>query len=1058
MHPQMQKAMPPVHPGGEGGWGGPNPGQQHVQVVTTIWDMASCTQSGPYNHNPAYPNTSMTGAGNNQMGGPPSAAYISGAMAKAGGPYNPAAMNYRRDSHNRYAGVDGSNPGMMTMAPSPSPHMPMGVMSSSGVPLHMTGMGQVTAHTQVNIESPMGGGGVRGGGGGGGVAGVSGSVRMPLPSSCQPMRSNSQGPPVSSSLPPMSQQGQSQHMAPSMPGGQGGMHGVMHGGSGGGGGNCMSSGGQPQSPMTGRVQAQSPMSAGMQAQSPHNSAMAGQSPLNPAMQGQVQAPTAVVKPAMHPSPLQGDPGSSGYPPTPNTPGSNPPCTTVGEFAPTGAKYAAAIAAATATATATAVVLDAHQMNMNQQFPPNPQMQQLPPAQNMQGMYGGPPQYSPGMGPGPRHPTPMPGPMPGKGAMGPGGHMMIRRHAPYPSPHMMPHKRQMSYPPNGAQMDFVPGPHGQMSGYPNHQYGVKSPFPPTQQPLPSPTGYMTPQGMRQMGPGPGPYPNGQPYMMPNQYPPTRPASQPAFGQYPAQNNFQHSPLHGNPTPPMTPQGYPDIKPRIMKQDDGELRLTFPVRDGVVLPPFRLEHNLAVSNHEFHLRDSVYQTLMWRSDLELQLKCFHHEDRQMNTNWPASVTVSVNARPLDIERGENKSSHKPLYLKDVCVGGRNTIQITVTACCCSHLFVLQLVHRPSIRSVLQGLLRKRLLPAEHCVTKIKRNFSNVTSSSTLNGEDGVEQTAIKVPLKCPITCSRITLPARGHDCKHIQCFDLDSYLKLNCERGTWRCPVCNKTALLEGLEIDQYIWAILCHMANTEYEEVTIDQSANWKPVVIKSIKEEDSDSCSHYNKPTSPSSTQLPNINNWNMGGGPPGAGGALPSPFPSMPPQPHSGPGEQMPGMQNPGDPNQQGNANNMGAGAGRPPSLPGRLTPSTTQQPQPQPQQQQQQQGGPATPQQQNGGHPLSHPAPVSSSSASSSSSTASAPCSTAAAASSVASTTDSTSFPDLTFDSSLMNGDSTPGLDLLPDILSDQELSMYLGSEETPGSNSVPGDDLLSLFDPSE
>ena len=37
--------------------------------------------------------------------------------------------------------------------------------------------------------------------------------------------------------------------------------------------------------------------------------------------------------------------------------------------------------------------------------------------------------------------------------------------------------------------------------------------------------------------------------------------------------------------------------------------------------------------------------------------------------------------------------------------------------SHLFVLQLVHRPSVRSVLQGLLRKRLLPAEHCITKSK-----------------------------------------------------------------------------------------------------------------------------------------------------------------------------------------------------------------------------------------------------------------------------------------------------------------------------------------------------
>jgi zinc finger MIZ domain-containing protein len=151
--------------------------------------------------------------------------------------------------------------------------------------------------------------------------------------------------------------------------------------------------------------------------------------------------------------------------------------------------------------------------------------------------------------------------------------------------------------------------------------------------------------------------------------------------------------------------------------------------------------------------------------------------------------VNATPLNIDRGENKTSHKPLYLKDVCQAGRNTIQITVSACCCSHLFVLQLVHRPSVRSVLQGLLRKRLLMADHCISKIKRNFSNSASSAGGIGQmDGVEQTALKVSLKCPITFKKIVLPARGHDCKHIQCFDLESYLQLNCERGSWRCPVC------------------------------------------------------------------------------------------------------------------------------------------------------------------------------------------------------------------------------------------------------------------------------
>ena len=42
--------------------------------------------------------------------------------------------------------------------------------------------------------------------------------------------------------------------------------------------------------------------------------------------------------------------------------------------------------------------------------------------------------------------------------------------------------------------------------------------------------------------------------------------------------------------------------------GEPRLTFPVKDGVILAPFRLEHNLAVSNHIFQLKPQVCKESM------------------------------------------------------------------------------------------------------------------------------------------------------------------------------------------------------------------------------------------------------------------------------------------------------------------------------------------------------------------------------------------------------------------------------------------------------------------
>lgn len=380
-----------------------------------------------------------------------------------------------------------------------------------------------------------------------------------------------------------------------------------------------------------------------------------------------------------------------------------------------------------------------------------------------------------------------------------------------------------------------------------------------------------------------------------------------------NYHQHSPIPGNPTPPLTPassvsssstsygslgpdvkpfMGSGDLKPPLPPHKDDELRLTFPVRDGIILAPFRLEHNLAVSNHFFLLKPSVQHTLMTRPDLELQLKCFHHEDKMSNTNWPASVQVTVNGTPLTIDRGMEKATHKPLYLKSVCQADRNMIQITVSACCCSHLFVLQLVHRPTVKSILQGLLRKRLLPADACIAKIKRNFNSVGSVNNTSNDthlDGIEQTAIKVSLKCPISFKRISLPARGSDCRHIPCFDLETYLEMNADRGLWRCPICNKPALLEGLEIDQYIWGILTSTSNNgnakngfEVDEVTIDSKANWAASSNKSFGVKDESkldtSCpgSHtknnqssypkrtFSKSTSPNSTNMPTSNTWEV--------------------------------------------------------------------------------------------------------------------------------------------------------------------------------------------------
>ena len=63
------------------------------------------------------------------------------------------------------------------------------------------------------------------------------------------------------------------------------------------------------------------------------------------------------------------------------------------------------------------------------------------------------------------------------------------------------------------------------------------------------------------------------------------------------------------------------------------------------------------------------------------------------------------------------------------------------------------------------------------------------------------------RCPITCKRMSLPARGHDCRHLQCFDLEAYLRLNGDRGLWQCPVCKYVLFMCYLLVHYSYWKLI-----------------------------------------------------------------------------------------------------------------------------------------------------------------------------------------------------------------------------------------------------------
>lgn len=300
---------------------------------------------------------------------------------------------------------------------------------------------------------------------------------------------------------------------------------------------------------------------------------------------------------------------------------------------------------------------------------------------------------------------------------------------------------------------------------------------------------------------------------------------------------------NPTPPMTPvnaavmssmsnAGYVgssmissipsvsnmDVKPAVNCQLPDENVITFPMPDGVIMPPFHLEHNAPVTQHHFHLNENHIRWLCSSADYDLQLKCFHQDEETMSCNWPsnANVQITVNSTPVPVFKFD-----KPLFIKKLCQMD-NILQISVQQCSCSHLFELSIVRRIPIEVVRN---RCKSMTEEQSRDKMRR-FFQMNDPNNIDGSFGPRE-LITISLRCPTSRLRIKFPARGQQCLHAQCFDLEEFLRTNKDKSKWFCPCCRLELSLDTLELDQFMFLIADSFKDSLAEEVQIDSTLMFK---------------------------------------------------------------------------------------------------------------------------------------------------------------------------------------------------------------------------------------
>lgn len=166
-----------------------------------------------------------------------------------------------------------------------------------------------------------------------------------------------------------------------------------------------------------------------------------------------------------------------------------------------------------------------------------------------------------------------------------------------------------------------------------------------------------------------------------------------------------------------------------------------------------------------------------------------------------------------------------------GKNNTIAMKCAPKHAMYIVSFQLVKIHKVVDLMKDIIDHRTLPKgviiNECKHKTKPLF-NILDQQKHSESNEIMSTLDTISLVDPISLCRINTPSRSKNCKHTQCFDLETYLEMNLDIPQWRCGICNTHAPYEDIIVDQFFESILQTVGKeSEVEQVDIFNDASWK---------------------------------------------------------------------------------------------------------------------------------------------------------------------------------------------------------------------------------------
>lgn len=98
--------------------------------------------------------------------------------------------------------------------------------------------------------------------------------------------------------------------------------------------------------------------------------------------------------------------------------------------------------------------------------------------------------------------------------------------------------------------------------------------------------------------------------------------------------------------------------------------------------------------------------------------------------------------------------------------------------TYIASVYLTERKTVPQLLARLTRPNSirLPNE-TQQAIMQTLTAQQKSSDIDDDLEVASTSLRLPLECPAMRIRMRIPGRARTCKHVHCFDLEGYLRMN-----------------------------------------------------------------------------------------------------------------------------------------------------------------------------------------------------------------------------------------------------------------------------------------